>query len=113
MRLPAVIGVIFLTVVGAAGASTPFKIDERRSQIEVEVNATAHRFTARLGAFTSTVMADAEMGHVTDAHLVFHFADLTTGNQARDRAMQEWQQTAEFPDGDFALATCPSMTSTA
>ena len=89
----------------ASSPPQPLKVDERLSQVEIRVKATAHSFTARLKQFRSQVMVDTADGLVTAAYVTFHIADVSTGIQSRDRAMQEWEETTRFPDGDFSLST--------
>lgn len=86
---------------GAAPAS--LTVDPLQSRIEIAVTATGHSFTARLEEFSVNVTADAEAGVVNAVKLDFRFASVRTANAARDRAMQEWQQTEKFPDVTFVL----------
>ena len=89
VKRPALAGVIFAAAAACAmAAPQPLIIDARRSQIEVQVRATAHAFTARLMAFTAAMTVDPETVGVTAAQMRFHFSDLDTGNPARNRAMQ-------------------------
>ena len=64
----------------------------------------ADSFTAKLTHFEPTVLI-ADDGQVTGARLAFHFRDLVTGKDKRDTAMHKWQQTDQFPDGQFVLSS--------
>jgi polyisoprenoid-binding protein YceI len=48
-------------------------------------------------------VVDRDTGAVTTSKVAFHFNDVKTGNEKRDREMNEWQQTEKFPEGEFTL----------
>lgn len=102
------IGVLVFLSARIVAAPQPLQIDQAQSQIEVRVTATAHAFTARLKQFTSVVMVDSGDGFVTGAIMTFHLADVSTGIQARDKAMQQWEEIGRFPDGEFLLTSLVS-----
>ncbi|RXK52872.1 YceI family protein [Oleiharenicola lentus] len=76
--------------------------DPAQSRIEVIVKATVDSFTGRLAKFEPSITL-APDGRVTAASVRFHFSDVETGKEKRDKAMHEWQQTDRFPDGEFLL----------
>jgi polyisoprenoid-binding protein YceI len=80
-------------------------IDKANSHIEIAVKATADSFVGKLTDYTPTLTLDSATGKVTAAKIAFHFNDVKTGNEKRDREMHVWQQTGKFPDGDFTLET--------
>jgi polyisoprenoid-binding protein YceI len=90
------------TLGGAAAAERPLAIDLTQSRVEVAVKATADSFVAKLTRYEPLVLL-ADNGSVSSARLAFHFSDLETGKDARDKAMHKWQQTDSFPDGLFVL----------
>lgn len=76
--------------------------DPAQSRLEIMVKATVDSFTGRLAHFEPTVTFGPD-GHVAAARISFHFTDVLTGKERRDKAMHEWQQTDRFPDGEFVL----------
>lgn len=89
---------------GLAAAERPLVIDYAQSRVEVAVKVTVDSFVGRLGVYEPAVSL-AEDGAVQSARLAFHFRDLTTGKEGRDKAMHKWQQTDTFPDGLFVLTS--------
>lgn len=84
-------------------------VDQHQSRIEVQVKATLDSFIARLTVFDPVIVYDPVLGRVLNASLGFRFEDLKTGKDERDRQMNEWQQTAEFPTARFELANIESL----
>ncbi len=60
-------------------------------------------FVGKLRQFEPHVAVDDE-GRVVAARIAFHFRDVATGKESRDKAMHQWQHTDEFPDGVFQLS---------
>lgn len=87
-----------------AAAERPLVIDYAQSRVEIAVKATVDSFVGRLSAFEPAVGL-ADDGAVKSARLAFHFRDLATGKESRDKAMHKWQQTDAFPDGLFVLTS--------
>ena len=85
-----------------ARAEPRLDIDSANSRVEVDVKATVDSFTGHLEHFAPAVTV-ADDGHVTGARFAFQFTDLKTGKPKRDQAMHDWQQTPQFPDGEFVL----------
>lgn len=83
--------------------ATPLVVDPASVKIEVVVKATMHGFTGKLGAATIALDGDAAPGTVTAATVRFAWADLKTGDAARDKEMLAWA-TAQSPEGVFTLA---------
>jgi polyisoprenoid-binding protein YceI len=103
MRVP----IPFLLFGAAAAASLgaaerPLRVDAAHSRIEVAVKATVDSFVGRLDAYEPVILVD-DAGTIVSARLGFHFRDLHTGKDSRDRAMHKWQQTEAHPDGLFVL----------
>ncbi|CAM3039260.1 YceI family protein [Rariglobus hedericola] len=90
-----------LLPVFAIAAPSPLAIDPGQSHIEIAVKATAASFTGKLDAYTAVIAV--ESGHVTSATFTFNFADVRTGKEARDEAMNEWQETPKYPKAGFTL----------
>jgi len=98
-------GAACLMALNASAAEQPLAIDKAGSHIEIQVKATADSFVGKLTEYAPTVLIDPATGNVTSAKFAFHFKDVKTGNEKRDREMNVWQQTDKFPDSDFALET--------
>ena len=81
---------------------SPLAIDLLQSRIEIAVKATMDSFVGRLTAYEPTITV-AEDGNIAGVRLAFHFKDLVTGKDKRDKAMHNWQHTEEFPDGRFEM----------
>lgn len=88
----------FATMAGAER----LRVDERHSSVEIDVRATVDSFTGRLEDYDPVILLD-DAGEVTSATVSFHFEDVKTGKDERDRQMHEWQQTKRNPDGVFRL----------
>lgn len=98
----------FLLLVCAAllpplAAAAPLAVDPASVKIEVVVKATMHGFTGKLDAATVALDGDAAAGTVAAATVRFAWADLKTGDPARDKEMLAWA-TAQSPEGVFTLA---------
>lgn len=101
--------IFFLTlcasaVSGIRAADTRLAISPSQSRIEIAVHTTVDSFLGRLNAYEPEIFVD-EDGEVSKAQLAFHFRDVSTGKESRDKSMHEWQQTGEFPDGIFTLTS--------
>ena len=97
------VGLTLLSAAGLRATEKSVVIDKGASHIEIAVKATVDSFVGKLADFTPTILTEAETGKVTTAKVTFHFNDVKTGNEKRDREMHVWQQTDKFPEGDFAL----------
>jgi polyisoprenoid-binding protein YceI len=86
------------------GMAARLQCDPAQSRVEIVVKATVDSFTGRLEKFTADITAGAD-AHIATAHVHFRFADVKTGKEKRDRAMHDWQQTEQYPEGDFVLET--------
>ena len=87
-----------------AGRAAQLACDPAQSRIEIIVKATVDSFTGHLAGFEPAVTFGPD-GRVTTARIRFHFSDVQTGKNKRDKAMHEWQQTDRFPDGEFELVS--------
>ena len=94
-----------LLAIGLSAAEMPLAVDKAQSHIAIAVKATMDSFAGQLTEFVPTVLVDGDTGQVTTAKVTFHFNDVKTGNEKRDREMHVWQQTEKFPDGEFALTS--------
>lgn len=88
---------------GAFAATQALQIDRTQSQIEVAVKATMDSFIAELEVFEPEIVFDPNTQQFERVEITFAFADLHTGKKDRDRQMNEWQQTPEFPQARFEL----------
>lgn len=86
-----------------AAAEHPLAIDRAESRVEIAVKATVDSFTAKLTQFEPSIVLGDD-GRVSSARVTFHFRDIDTGKEARNKAMHKWQQTDAFPDGVFVLS---------
>lgn len=101
--------ILALLAVGLAARAIPaaehrLDIEPAFSQMNVVVKATAGSFTGKLSPYEPVIAVD-DSGRVTSARLSFHFRDVFTGNEKRDRAMHAWQDTTTYPDGEFVLTS--------
>lgn len=83
---------------------TPLLVNVGQSRIEIAVKATGDSFVGRLNSYEATIAVDAD-GAFVSARLAFHFRDIITGKERRDKSMHSWQHTDEFPDGLFILTS--------
>ncbi len=88
-----------------AAPPRPLSIDPTRSDIEAEVRASLHTFSARVQTYEARIEADPDDGRIHRATLRFLFDDLGTGDEKRDRHMREWEDTRQFPAVTFTLAS--------
>lgn len=88
----------------SCGSAAQLICDPAQSRIEVVVKATVDSFTGQLAKFDPVVTLGPD-GRVTAARVRFKFADVQTGKEKRDKAMHEWQQTGQYPDGEFELVS--------
>ena len=94
-----------LLAVGLSAAEKSLVVDRLQSHVGIAVKATMDSFAGKLTEFVPTVLVDGDTGQVTAAKVTFHFSDVKTGDEKRDREMHAWQQTEKFPDGEFVLAS--------
>lgn len=81
----------------------PLVVDRELSKVEIDVKATVGSFVGSLADYDAEIYYDAAAQAVHTAEIRFRFADVTTGEEKRDRHMHDWQQTETFPDGKFVL----------
>lgn len=82
-------------------AETVLKADRERSFVDVDVKTTVKNFTAHLDKYEARLTADAT-GRIKTAVFTFRFADLRTGDPARDADMIKWLGGGS-PEGKFEL----------
>ncbi len=90
---------------GLDAAELPLAVDAAQSRVEVAVKATFDSFVGKLENFEAVIMIDPESGGIVRARFAFRFADVKTGNEDRDAAMHEWQDTPAHPEGVFTLGS--------
>ncbi len=78
-------------------------VDTASSKIEIAVKVTVDSFVGRLDAYQANIAVDPASHAVTHATLDFRWADVKTGKAERDKQMNEWQHSDEFPTGQFTL----------
>ena len=97
---------VLLVFAGAAwrsrAADRPLAIDLTQSRVDIAVRASGDSFTGKLSRFEPVVTVNGD-GRIVTARLAFHFRDVATGKDGRDKAMHTWQDTDKFPDGLFEL----------
>ena len=99
--LPLILGLP--SFAAAAGSSPLVILDPAQSRVEISVKATVGSFVAQLRDFDAAVTVTSQTGKVEAAVFRFNFAAIKTGNTGRDNDMNEWQQTAKFPEVAFTL----------
>lgn len=77
-------------------------VNRSLSRIEIAVKATMDSFVGKLTTYESDIQVN-DQGEIVSARLTFHFRDVLTGKEGRDKAMHTWQHTDEFPDGSFVF----------
>ena len=97
-----------LLAVAGSAAEAPLTIDLAASRVDIAVKATVDSFVGKLSDYVATITVDPETGAVITSKVNFHFSDVKTGNEKRDREMNEWQQTDKFPEGNFSLDSLTS-----
>jgi polyisoprenoid-binding protein YceI len=93
--------IAFLLAAGPAHAGQ-LELDAARSRVEFAVAATVDSFTGQLRKHEVEVTL-GPAGEVTAARFRFRCADLATGKDARDAAMQRWLESAAHPEAEFTL----------
>lgn len=97
---------LLLFVLGLAplgrAETTHLSVDYSLSRIEIAVKATMDSFVGKLAIYEPDIVVN-DQGEIVSARLTFHFRDVFTGKQGRDKAMHTWQHTDDFPDGTFVF----------
>jgi polyisoprenoid-binding protein YceI len=88
----------------------PLIVDLTKSEVEIVVKSNVDSFTGKLASFTPAILVDSDAHTVKSARISFHFADVKTGKDSRDEAMNSWQDTPHQPDGLFTLSTLTPST---
>jgi polyisoprenoid-binding protein YceI len=101
MRFRPKLWLYLLAVVVANGS--PVLVDPNHSSIDIAVKATIGSFVAQLRDFDANIVTASREARVEAGIFRFKFASIKTGNAARDRDMNEWQQTDKFPEVVFTL----------
>ena len=93
----------FVAAAASAAETRDLVVDTAHSPVTVAVKATGDSFTARLADYTVAAKVAPGETRFDSLTLRFHFADLHTGKDGRDKKMREWLQTERFPDATFTL----------
>ena len=83
-------------------AAARLEVDVARSRVEFAVAATVDSFTGQLRKHEAEVTL-GPAGEVAAVRFRFRCADLVTGKDARDVAMQRWLESAAHPAAEFIL----------
>lgn len=100
MKLAPRLVLLFLLPLLLTAAEHAMKVDRSRSFVDVDVDATKN-FTAHLDRYEAKLTVD-DTGKIKGAVFTFKFADLKTGNEARDAEMIKWLGGGS-PEGRFEL----------
>lgn len=84
--------------------AAPLNVVADSVKIEVVVRATMHGFTGKLDHAAVALASEPGSGAILSATVGFAWADLKTGDTARDKEMVAWA-TAHAPAGSFSLTT--------
>jgi polyisoprenoid-binding protein YceI len=93
---------LFLFPLALLAADRGLKVDPARSYVDVDVSVTVGSFTARLEKFDASLRVDDKDRIKQGGFFAFKFADLKTGDTARDQAMIDWLGGSN-PVGKFEL----------
>ena len=96
-------GLSALSVMQAAPVA--LSVTTSASRIEISVKATVDSFVGSLSAYEVAVQVDPQSQVVSSATFAFHFSDVRTGNEKRDKEMLAWEEVGKFPDGRFELTS--------
>lgn len=110
LKNTSVFAAFVIATLTSLGSERTLNVDKTGSHVDIAVKATVDSFVAKLTDYAPSIQIDPETGTVTGAKVSFHFADVKTGNEKRDREMNAWQQTDQFPDGNFTLSALTAGT---
>lgn len=104
MRIPLLVAAMLSVSTASIRASElPLAIDKDHSQIEAEMTIPLDTVTGKLTAYDAPITVDPTTGRVITAQLHFHFVDFKTDNEHRDRAIQAWENSEQFPEAVYTL----------
>lgn len=92
-----------LLAVALPAAERNLVIDSARSRVDIQVKATVDSFVGKLAAYDAQLTFDDATRRVSTAVFRFKFNDVKTGKPDRDAQMNEWQQTAQYPEAVYTL----------
>jgi polyisoprenoid-binding protein YceI len=92
-----------LAMATANASPRTLSTDPQLSNIQVQVTTTADSFVGQLEKFSAHMEWDPSSKLPNKTTITFHFADLKTGNAARDKAMLKWLNNEAYPTGTFQL----------
>ncbi|MFT3830545.1 MAG: YceI family protein [Opitutaceae bacterium] len=93
---------LLLAAMPALGLAAPLQVNPSTVKLTVDARATMHSFTGAVANPAVSIEGDAASGTITAATVRFAWADLKTGDKARDRDLLEWA-TAKSAEGVFTL----------
>lgn len=91
--------------VALPAAERSLAIDAARSRVDIQVKATVDSFVGKLAAYDAQLTFDDATRRVSAAVFRFKFTDVKTGKPDRDAQMNEWQQTARYPEAVYTLTS--------
>lgn len=94
-----------LLAVALPAAERNLVVDPALSRVEIQVKATVDSFVGKLAAYEAELTFDEAARRVTAAVFRFKFSDVKTGKPDRDAQMNEWQQTAQYPEAVYTLTS--------
>jgi polyisoprenoid-binding protein YceI len=95
----------------AHAIDVPLVLDKAQSRIEYTVKATMDSFTGKLTTYELDLRHDpAAPGKITRAEIRFRFNALSSDNLKRDREMNLWQNSEQFPECVFTLTALEPAT---
>ncbi len=100
--VPRLLPLLLVLLAARPAAAGRLEVDPARSKMEFAVAATVDSFTGQLRKHEAEVIL-GPAGEVTAARFRFRCADLATGKDARDEAMQRWLGSAAHPAVEFVL----------
>lgn len=93
----------FALVASARAEGTSWRLDPRRSTIEVAVHSTLNDFVCRIAAFEVKIVV-APSHAIQQAVVTFPLNEVKTGRPQRDAQLQAWLQSDRFARVVFVLA---------
>ena len=91
-----------LALLPVAARADRLAVDQEKSHIHVDAEATGHSFTGTLQKYASTVSGDPSTHQPTAFKLEWDFNDLKTGEAKRDKEMIKWLGGGK-PKGSFTF----------
>lgn len=90
-------------VASTSAQQKSFVLDQAKSSITVNANATGGGFTGTLKNYQATISGDATTLKPSSAKVTWLFKDLDTKKAKRDAKMLKWLDVGKHPGGEFKL----------